>query len=240
MKISHTADIHIRSLTRHDEHEHAFQNLLNTSLQRGSDYLLIAGDIFHTKTSGISPEYIELLSKWIEKFSNSFKKVIITLGNHDLNLKNLERGDAVSPIVGAMNLQNVFLLKNTTQFDIDENTVLSVFSIVDPENWETLKPVAGKINIATFHGPVSGCRLDSGIEYESGVSISLFDSFDFAMLGDIHKTQFLNSKKTIGYPGSIIQNTFDEEIDRGYFLWDISSKAKFTCEFISVGNLSPN
>lgn len=240
MKISHTADIHIRSLTRHDEHEHAFQNLLNTSLQRGSDYLLIAGDIFHTKTSGISPEYIELLSKWIEKFSNSFKKVIITLGNHDLNLKNLERGDAVSPIVGAMNLQNVFLLKNTTQFDIDENTVLSVFSIVDPENWETLKPVAGKINIATFHGPVSGCRLDSGIEYESGVSISLFDGFDFAMLGDIHKTQFLNSKKTIGYPGSIIQNTFDEEIDRGYFLWDISSKAKFTCEFISVGNLSPS
>lgn len=240
MKISHTADIHIRSLTRHDEHEHAFKNLLETSVKNGSDYLLIAGDTFHTKTSGISPEYIDLLSRWIDKFSKAFKKVIITLGNHDLNLKNLERGDAVSPIVTAMNLQNVFILKNTTQFEIDKDTVLSVFSIVDPEKWEMLKPIAGKINIATFHGPVSGCRLDSGIEYESGVSISLFDGFDFGMLGDIHKTQFLNAKKTIGYPGSIIQNTFDEEIDKGYFLWDITSPTEFTCKFVSVGNLSPS
>ena len=69
MKIAHIADIHFRSLTRHDEYKKTFQFFIDDIKKRGVEYVWVGGDIFHTKTTGISPEFIELASWWIRSIS---------------------------------------------------------------------------------------------------------------------------------------------------------------------------
>jgi DNA repair exonuclease SbcCD nuclease subunit len=70
-------------------------------------------------------------------------------------------------------------------------------------------------------------------------SISIFDDCDYAMLGDIHKTQILNKEGTIAYAGSTIQQNFGETDDKGMFIWDIQSKTEFTREKINFVNPKP-
>ena len=56
------------------------------------------------------------------------------------------------------------------------------------------------------------------------------------MLGDIHKTQFLNTKKTVAYCGSTIQQNYGEDSEKGFLLWDIRSREDFDVTFHSVKN----
>lgn len=71
---------------------------------------------------------------------------------------------------------------------------------------------------------------------EGEVPINFFDDYDFALLGDIHKRQFLNEKKTIAYCGSTVQQNYGEDQEKGFLVWDIESKDKFTTKFYPVEN----
>lgn len=56
-------------------------------------------------------------------------------------------------------------------------------------------------------------------------TVSDFRDYHLVLLGDIHKFQYLNKKKTIGYPGSMIQQNFGEDLlNHGYIRWDIRNK----------------
>ena len=194
MKICHLADIHIRGLTRHLEYKNIFEKFINDCINESPNHIFIGGDIWHTKTSGITAEYINLLTWWLNGLSN-IAPVHIILGNHDLNLQNLNREDAISPIINAMKNTNIFLYKKSGVYQIEDGCNLCVFSICDEENWHIVKPEKDKINIACYHGPVSGARTETGYELDGEVTISFFKDFDYAFLGDIHMLQFLGTKE---------------------------------------------
>jgi DNA repair exonuclease SbcCD nuclease subunit len=61
------------------------------------DYIIHCGDIAHTKTQ-ISPEFVEMASEFFKNLEQIAPTYII-LGNHDGNLKNASRQDALTPIV---------------------------------------------------------------------------------------------------------------------------------------------
>ena len=69
--------------------------------------------------------------------------------------------------------------------------------------------------------------------------ISIFDNFDFAFLGDIHKTQKLDKEGRIWYAGSTVQQNFGESLDKGYLLWDIEDRNTFTNKLITFDNPKP-
>ena len=69
MRIAHTADIHWRGLSRHDEYREIFSAFIDDCRKNRVDHIFIGGDIFHTKTTGISPEYIDQLSWWLDSMS---------------------------------------------------------------------------------------------------------------------------------------------------------------------------
>ena len=82
---------------------------------------------------------------------------------------------------------------------------------------------------------ILGWVLEGG-EYD----VSIFDKFDYAMLGDVHKTnQRMDKKGSIRYPGSTIQQNFGEDFSKGFLLWDIHSKASFTVKHIPLQNPKP-
>ena len=239
MKIAHIADIHWRGLSRHEEYTNSFNKFFDQCKNLDPDIIYVGGDIVHSKTQGISPELIDRLSWWFTSLAE-ICPVHIILGNHDGLILNKDRQDAISPIIAALDNPNIFLYKDSGVYPTGFDGVnWCVFSCFDEVGWKDVRPVSGDINIALFHGAVWGSKTDIDWEIEGDVTVDLFDNFEFSMLGDIHRRQFLNQKGTIAYCGSTIQQNYGEDVGKGFLLWDIKSKDDFTCVYHEVPHCSP-
>lgn len=242
LKIAHIADVHFRGLSRHEEYKKAFQEFFEQCKQIKPDHIMIGGDIVHSKTHGISPELVDILTWWFRSMANTAPTHVI-LGNHDGLISNKDRQDAITPIVNAINHPDLHLYKFSGNYPVGQshegNICWNVFSCFDEENWNKVKPQKGYINIALYHGAVRGSEIESDWEIEGEVEAKLFNGFDFAMLGDIHKRQYLNKEKTIAYPGSTIQQNYGEGLVKGWLLWEIENKDVFNSRFIELTNHKP-
>lgn len=230
MKIAHLADIHIRNFQYFDEILFTFERLYSSLKQKSPDVIVICGDIFHNKLT-VSSEYFSVCCDFFKNLSD-ISPVYITLGNHDLALENPSRVDSISPVVSAIDgttKNKVFLLKNSGIVQIGPGFVFCNYSILDDKKkWPNTR-VPNSVSIALYHGSINGCMVDNGwISRGNKDDLDIFSQVDYAFLGDIHKFQFLSPK--IAYPGSLRQNSYGEEMDKGYLLWDIQSKDTFTCE----------
>ena len=116
IKVAHISDIHYRGLIRHAEYRKAFKYFFKKCKKLKITHIVITGDIFHTKTQGISPEVIDELS-WFFKSCSKLASTHIILGNHDLNLTNPDRQDAISPIINALNDNNLHLYKKSGVYE---------------------------------------------------------------------------------------------------------------------------
>jgi exonuclease SbcC len=239
MKIAHLADIHIQGKERINENRIIFENLAKSLKITKPDYIVLAGDIFHTKTENITPESISLLVDFFNSLG-SIAETHIILGNHDGNLKNDQREDAITPIIKAINNPNIFLHKKTETYTKGDYKFF-FFSLFDKEGWRSIEsPSIDKINISVFHGSVLGCVYENGVivndPTHAEVDIGFFKSFDYSMLGDIHKRQDMDKAGRVHYPGSLSQLDHGESIEKGYTLWNINSKSDFSKDFIKVTN----
>ena len=238
MKFAHIADTHIRNLKYHKEYKEVFEKIYESLRKEKVDYIVHCGDICHTKTQ-ISPEYVEMASNFLSSLADIAPTYVI-LGNHDGNLRNGSRQDSITPIVDALDHQNLYLLKNSGETVLNNDFALNVLSVFDTDNWA--KPTNKKrVNIALYHGSISGCTTDIGWKMEHGEhDMSIFKNFDYAMLGDIHlENQILDKDGRVRYAGSTIQQNFGEATDKGYLLWNIKDKKNFYCKPVLFTNPKP-
>lgn len=265
MKILQISDIHWRGITRHDEYTRSFNQLFDEIRRIKPDVVLGTGDFFHTKTQGISPEVIDKMV-WMFKTLGDMVPTHLILGNHDGNLANDDRQDVISPLLKALDHPNIFLYKKSGVYPVvgykDGDTVVEglttfspkanfcVFSCFDKDGWDEVKPEAGDdvVNIALYHGSISGCKTDSEWSMREGEEdVSIFDGYDYAMLGDIHKFQSMATRKDfegtwkpwVAYPGSMIQQNFGEDETKGFLVWDIRGKNDWDLEFVALENKQP-
>lgn len=227
-RIAHISDTHIRNLKYHDEYRHVFNQIYDSLKQEQPDYIVHTGDLAHTKTQ-LSPEYFEMASNFLKSLADIAPTIMI-LGNHDGNLKNGDRQDAVTPIVDAMQHPNFTLLKNSGEYSPESGLTFNVLSVFDRDNWQ--KPSNNNsINIALYHGAIQGSLVGSDFSLDHGEDdASIFSDFDFAMLGDIHRIQYLDTDKRVWYAGSTVQQNFGESELKGYLIWNIHSKDKHSVE----------
>ena len=238
MKFAHIADTHIRNLKYHYEYRIVFDKLYKLLREEKPDYIVHCGDIAHTKTQ-ISPEFVEMCSEFLSSLANIAPTYVI-LGNHDGNLRNSSRQDALTPIVEALDHKDLHLLKKSGEVPLRGDITLNVLSVFDEEGW--VKPSnPDKVNIALYHGSVSGVVTDTGWVMTHGEHpLEIFEGHDYGFLGDIHKTdQRLDDEGKIRYPGSTIQQNHGETNDKGFLLWDIQDKENFTCKHIELKNPRP-
>jgi len=237
MRFAHIADTHIRNLKYHKEYRAVFSDLYESLKENKIDCIVHCGDIAHTKTQ-ISPEFVDLCSDFFKNLADIAPTYII-LGNHDGNLRASTRQDAITPIVKALNHDNIFLLKKSGETSLDENFSLNVLSVFDEEGW--VDPACpDKVNIALYHGSISNCLTDTGWEMDRGDhEISIFQKHDYAFLGDIHKAQSLDAEGRVQYAGSTVQQNFGEDDNKGYLLWDIQDKEIFETRHIKLNNPRP-
>lgn len=228
-KIYHSADIHIRTLDRHKEYNHVFDNLYNKLSQQedlDTSVFVICGDIFHNRDR-LTSETIILFNEFVTKLTYIIDLIII-LGNHD-TFTHTDRLDVLTGIVSLKNNNNLYFLKYSGVYSY-HNLNFYVSSLLDNKFLRCPRD-SKEINIALYHGLVQNCKLDNDYIYKGNDTIKLvdFNFFDYVLLGDIHKRQFLTD--TIAYPGSLIQQSHKEEDIHGILKWDLANKKS---EFIEI------
>jgi len=240
-KCAHISDIHWRGLKRHDEYRYSFGKMFEELEELAPDAIFIGGDIVHNKTQGISPELIDNLTWWFRSLA-AIAPTHIILGNHDGLIMNSHRQDAITPIINAINSDNLILYKDSGTYPIRDIPGFNwcVFSCFDTENWDNVLPIKDEINIAVYHGSVVGSKTDTNWELDGEVDAEFFSDFEFGFLGDIHQYQFVNEENTIAYPGSTIQQNYGESPEKGFLFWDIENSNEFTVDFHPVKNLRPH
>ena len=229
-KILHVADIHIRNYQRHKEYREVFKKLYKSAKELPTDSIIyVAGDVVHNKAD-ISPELIALTSEFLKKLADIRPTIVIT-GNHDTNLNNSSRLDALTPMIANLNHPDLHYLKDSGVYKI-AGVHFTVFSIFDhPSTFIKSDSFVADIKIALFHGPVKSSKTDIGYEVTGDeYTAGLFKGYDLSLLGDIHKRQYVDKEKTICYPGSLIQQNFGEAFKHhGYAVWDMKTlKPKYT------------
>jgi len=233
-KIYHIADVHVRNVKRHKEYQLVFKRLYSyiKKTKTNNSVIYVAGDIVHAKTD-MSPELVSLVSEFFRKLADLAPTLIIT-GNHDCNLNNSYRLDALSPIVKALNHQNLYYLKDNGIYLISgvHFNVLSVFD--KPVDYIKADDFDGDYKIALHHGSVHNASTDAGfVLSNTHVTTEMFKGHDLSLLGDIHKPQFLDEEKTMAYAGSLIQQNHGEGLTHGIMVWDLETKKS---EFVEIVN----
>jgi DNA repair exonuclease SbcCD ATPase subunit len=249
MKIAHLADIQIRFGSRHNEYRTVFKALHEDLAKIKPDRIVVAGDINHHKIN-ISPGSFELFSELLIGLARIAPTDII-IGNHDLNLQQLEQGDSIAPIFALSNLiqennhkiaytvseenkdsldfnqKAIYFFPDSGYYKLADNLVYGVYSMKDNRILTLEKKEPGINYVALYHGQMYGARGDNGhvLHGDNLVKESTFNNFDIVMLGDIHEYQTFREDESMAYPGSLIQQNYGESIDKGYILWDVDARA---------------
>ena len=238
IKIYHISDIHIRLQKRHDEYKKVFTNLYNSLKEEvksslGGDsskgIIIITGDILHSKTE-LSPECVSLTADFFQKLAK-IMPLIIMAGNHDANLNNNNRLDSLTPIVEKVISRSQCYYLRQSGFYRFNNLLIGLTSVFDynfinASDIPKLELDGIEHTVALFHGRVDGAITDTGtvMEGERGINKKSFDGYDYVLLGDIHKQQFLIPEK-MAYAGSLIQQNHGEsQTGHGYLIWDLENK----------------
>ena len=240
--IFHISDIHIRTLKRHREYLEVFENMMLEISQHAdaNSCCVITGDVVHSKLD-MSPELVRMLTEFFNMFTIP---TIVILGNHDMNLNNMHRIDALSPILDVIQNKNIHFIKENAVFEIG-NVLFNHMAVdVAPEHYVRATDIkSNKYKIALHHGAVHSAKTDIGYEISNEhVKTDIFDGHDLVLLGDIHKAdqtlqEYTTSnsvkKPLIKYPGSLIQQNHGEALDHGILHWNLPAR---TAKFMEIPN----
>jgi len=236
-KIYHIADVHIRNLKRHKEYSLVFNRLYDylKSVVTNDSVIVLAGDIVHAKTD-MTPEVVHMTQNFLRSLSDIMPTILIP-GNHDANLNNPSRLDALSPIVDALNHPNLFYYKNTTTFEFGGITFAHKSVFDSSDGFTNSSDVNGDFKIALYHGPVDGIQTEHGFKIDNKkVTVDSFRGYDITLLGDIHvPNNSVSGVDTIKYPGSLITQNHSESIypEHGILVWDLPTKSS---TFVHIEN----
>ena len=166
-KIYHIADIHIRNLKRHTEYREVFERLYQyiSDTKTEDSIIVLAGDIVHAKTD-MTPEVVEMTQTFLKRLSDMLPTILIP-GNHDANLNNPSRLDALSPIVNALNHPNLHYLKDDGVWKMGEISFSHSSVFGDSKEIIPASEVSGDFKIALYHGPVDKVKTEHGFEIQN-------------------------------------------------------------------------
>jgi len=198
--------------------------------------ILICGDLLHNKET-ISPEQIMLARQFLEQCGKRCPTLLIA-GNHDLNMSRKDRLDSLTPCCSG--IHNVSYLSETGVRIFDNIAIVVNSLVLNSYNYETdtvdpLKAhdflthetvssyVKGYTSVCLYHGIIDGSVAPNGYILSSCITKKFLQGFDYVLLGDVHKHQYL--APNIAYPGSLWQQNHGEDIDHhGMIVWDLEKQ----------------
>ncbi len=184
-KIFHISDIHIRTLKRHREYREVFQTMQDTiaRMSTRNSIAVITGDIVHSKLD-MSPELVQML---VDFFNGFDIPTVVILGNHDMNLNNMHRVDAVSPVLDVIKNPNIIFIRENGLFEIGGVVFNHMAVDVAPTEYIKADSFDAEYKIALHHGAVNTAKTDIGYQISNEhVTTEMFKGHNITLLGDIH------------------------------------------------------
>ena len=225
--IVHISDIHIRLYNRQKEYADIFQKLFQKIKEIKAEIpnliIIITGDLLHSKNI-LSPESILITQQFLQRLAEITTTILIA-GNHDALLTNNQREDSITAITKNIEIPNFHYLKYSGVY-IYENLAIAVNSIID-NKWIVARDIQMRDTtthtVALYHGSVGLCETGVGFRMRGEKLVDDFAGYDYALLGDIHKFQFMDPEgKRIAYASSLIAQNFSEwNHPHGLLLWDL-------------------
>jgi len=228
-KIIHYSDLHLKLYKQHSRDRKVLELALEKWKKAQPDRIVFTGDLVHSKNQ-MTPELIDLMSWWMTETAKICKCVYI-IGNHDFLENNLDRMDAISPLIQSLNNPDITYYKDRGCYE-DENILWCVYSLTSHNTSPNIPEVTDQYKIGLFHGPIEGASNDFGFVFTDGYSIDRFDGCDVVFAGDIHKRQTFKiprNKKAYMIGSTIIQNFGESVKNHGYGTYIVSKeKYRFT------------
>lgn len=227
--IIHLSDLHIR-YNRINEYYHVFNNLLNLlktnpELTKTNTVIIVCGDIFHEKKRQ-QASALKVWNYFVKEITSLFPLFVIT-GNHDYDMLSND----IDWLESSFETDNYYHLNTTGEYQYG-NIIFGISALKDYKIHNFTIKEQDKIYVQLYHGSLNSSIYDNGQCVESIIKISDFGNFDYLLLGDIHKHQYL--KDNVAYSGSLIQQNRGEHLfNHGYILWNLENK---TSDFIKVNN----
>ena len=237
--IFHISDIHIRDCQRREEYLEVFNRLFEFLRKKiknikGKCLIVITGDVLHTGISDGSSDLAFTLARGLENIA----PVILIAGNHDCNMNSRNENDSLTILfVNGCRLENLHYLKKSGAYQY-QNIIFGVTSVLDTEIFRAKYIDASKFNgikrkkykIGLYHGALNTSSTDQGHQMISGITGSDFAGYDYVMLGDIHKHQYIGKNSNIAYAGSLIQQNHGETLNNhGVLCWNLPEKTSEMC-----------
>ena len=101
-KLVHFSDLHLRLFKDHDLYRQIIKDMLVKFSEIKPDRIVFTGDLVHSKNQ-MTPELIEIVA-WVFTECSKIAKTILIPGNHDFLNNNLNRLDALTPILNNRSL----------------------------------------------------------------------------------------------------------------------------------------
>jgi DNA repair exonuclease SbcCD nuclease subunit len=234
-KIVHFSDLHVRLFKDHELYRSILEKMFEQWKDIAPDRIVFTGDLVHSKNQ-MTPELINFVA-WTLTECSKIAKTIVIIGNHDFLENNIQRVDALSPIVDSLNNEMVFYYKDKGVYS-DSNVEWVVYSLTE----HNIKPEIeknDKFKIGLFHGPIVGLKTDIGYTFEDGYDTDRFAGCDIVLCGDIHKRQVFDipGGKSAYMVGSTIQQNFGETIRKhGYGIYNLKTD---DYQFVDLPNPKP-
>ena len=222
-KLVHFSDLHIKLFKDHEQYRKILENAISQWKELGPDRIVFTGDLVHSKNQ-MTPELIEFVA-WILTECANIAKTVIIPGNHDFLVNNIDRLDALSPIIDSLNNKNIVYYKDRGVYE-DENVSWCVYSQYQGNIPPDISESKG-IKVGLFHGPIQGMTTDLGYDFgDHAYDTEKFDGLEIVLCGDIHKRQEFSFKSGKGYMiGSPIQQNIGESIrNHGFGTYNFGTK----------------
>ena len=242
MKIIHTSDLHIghsvNGIDRTEEFREFFEWFKNEVDSHRPDAVIVAGDIFDVYFP--SNEAVKQYYDFLLSLKDKTKKVIITGGNHD-SFKTLKAPKEVLKYLDVVVVSGdeedycefvefedfvvvaVSYLRENILKKYDVDLEKAIYKLYQDKLKEAKEKYPTKKIVTTAHFSVSGASMgeserDIYVGNLEFVSKDVFDGYDYAALGHIHKPQKISDN--IVYSGSPLALSFSENYTKKVVLID--------------------
>jgi DNA repair exonuclease SbcCD nuclease subunit len=248
MQFLQTGDIHIgecRTLPGYLERHEAVLDAIHAESVRLRLPLVIAGDLFHTKTPTAEERY--LADRWIGKREKSGLFTLLIAGNHDhlWGARTLIDGYRNFPFqhVKVVGFEPEAVLFGTTLFVCvswggysKEQLAAIVTRLAEqPQHilmWDEESQQAKRIEnmhysmveycVVVCHECISGSKADNGRILPKGTALPDLPFVTYWAIGDIHSQQTTNLANGF-YAGAPAQFKFDDQLRKGILHVDLNS-----------------
>jgi len=229
-----------------------FINYITKNYKKQDSVIIITGDLFNEKNK-LDSNIVLFSKNKIYQLSQLFTTFIICGNHDFIQQNRTIPDTISSVFFDSKNYNymydkehDIYYLKDTgyyifnnigfgvlSVFDLHDHSSSGLKSNIEFPNGEAIHEFykdQPHYSIALLHTTVKNSMIQSheGYErfldsYENHIDVNDIKNYNFILLGDIHKQQFINNA---GYPSSLVQQNFGEDpLDHGFIEWNLKDSS---------------